>query len=866
MFQTIQQAYHRLVLDRPWWVIIPILVLLVLAASQVRHFHLDASAESLMLEGDPDMHYYREIRARYGSDDFLIVTWTPAAELFSDQALAQLADLRDELAALDAVANVMSILDVPLLDSPRATLGEVETGLRTLMDEDTDRGLAREEFRSSPLYRDLLMNQDADTSAVLVTLKRDARAHELIQRRDELRIRDAEQGLSREEAAELEAVTEAYRQRSRELQADLEATIADVRTILDRHREQATIHLGGVPMIAVDMIDFVRGDIRTFGVGVAIFILLLLAFTFQRLRWVLVPSLISGAVALGMTGFLGFSNWPVTVVSSNFISLVLIISLSLMIHLIVRHRELHVQSPQAAGRTLMRETVDSKFKPSLYTAITTIIAFGAMIFADIRPVIDFGLMMVCAVTMAFLLTFALFPSLLGALPPGRVPRFRRDITARFNRRVAAVVDRHPMTVVTVFLLLVSVSLVGVSRITVENRFIDYFKTDTEIYQGMELIDRELGGTTPLDVVLDPSHAYLEGHVTVREESREQHDVDDGTGEAADDAWSDEEWGDDDWGDDWNGGDDEWAGGWDDDFDLDDEPGPVGGYWFNEYQVEVMGDIHDYLDGLPETGKVLSVATSLRLIQMLNNDRPLSSFEMGVMFERLPEDLRDILFDPYMSDDGDQIRFDIRIIDSAPNLERDELLRQIRSDLMERFDLAPEQVNLTGMLVLYNNVMQSLVRSQFVTLFVVFAAMMLMFAFLFRSLKMAVIGPLPTLVASIGVIGLIGWLGLPLDIMTMTIAAITIGIGVHDTIHYTHRFQAEVAGGRDYRDAATESHVQVGRAMVYTTVIIIAGFSILTLSNFMPTIYFGLLTGVAMAFALLSNLFLLPLLLKRIRPF
>jgi len=871
MLDRIQKAYHRIVLDHPWWVIVPILILLVLAATQVRHFHLDASAESLMLEGDEDMHYYREIRARYGSDDFLIVTWTPEAPLFEEATLDRLQQLRDELEQLEQVSGVMSILDVPLLDSPRVSLGDLETGLRTLRDEGTDRDMAREEFRSSPLYRDLLMNQDADTTAILVTLQRDEQAHKLLQRRDELRIQQADEGLDAEQAAELEDVTARYRERSRELQADLEATIADVRGILAEHRDFATIHLGGVPMIAVDMIDFVRGDIRSFGIGVALFILALLAATFQRLRWVIVPSAIAGSVALLMTGFLGFAAWPVTVVSSNFISLVLIITLSLMVHLVVRHRELHMQSPEASGRELMRETVYSKFKPSLYTAITTIIAFGAMVFADIRPVIDFGLMMVCAVTLAFLLTFTLFPSLLAGLSPGAVPKFRRDVTARFNRKVASGVDSHPLMISMVFFVLVAVSAIGVSRVTVENRFIDYFKPDTEIYQGMELIDRELGGTTPLDVVLDPSKAYLDhgsdellSEAPSDETSTEDAVADDEprTDEATDDEWGDDDWGD----DDWNGGGDEWAADWDDDYDADHEAGPVGGYWFNEYQVEVMGDIHDYLESLPETGKVLSVATSLRLVQMLNNDRPLSSFEMGVMFERLPEDLREILFDPYMSDDGDQIRIDIRIVDSAPNLERDVLLKQINEALMEKFDLAPEQVRLTGMLVLYNNVMQSLVRSQFITLFVVFAAMMLMFAFLFRSLKMAVIGPLPTLVASIGVIGLIGWVGLPLDIMTMTIAAITIGIGVHDTIHYTHRFKGEVDRGQSYGEALRESHVQVGRAMVYTTVIIIAGFSILTLSNFMPTIYFGLLTGVAMAFALISNLFLLPVLLQKMKPF
>ncbi|MCP1727829.1 putative RND superfamily exporter protein [Natronospira proteinivora] len=866
MFAFIRALYYRLTLDHGWIVLLLMVALLAAAATQVRHFHLDASAESLMLAGDEDMHYYRKVRAQYGSDDFLIVTFTPEAALFSDESLEQLKVLRDELVNVESVASAMTILDVPLLQSPPVTFDEVQSDIRTLSDPDTDRDLARQEFLESPLYRDLLMNRDADTTALLLTLEQDEELYALLQRRDALRIQEVESGLNAEEVAELASVEADYRQASRAHQAELESTIADVRRILDAHRNGSRIHLGGVPMIAVDMIEFVRNDIATFGVGVALFIILLLAFTFRRLRWVLLPVGVSGGVALGMTGFLGFMDWPVTVVSSNFISLVLIITLSLMIHLIVRHRELHQAHPEADGRWLMAETIESKFKPSLYTALTTMIAFGAMVFADIRPVMDFGLMMVCAVAFAFVLTFAVFPAGLARLKPGPLPTLSRDYTARFNARVAELVSGRELRVMGVFLLIAMIAAVGITRITVENRFIDYFKSDTEIHQGMALIDQELGGTTPLDVVLDPSQAYLDdGDWGAEQLAEEAGDDASEAGEPAsteerdeatseDDDWDDDEWGDDDW------GDDDWGNG-----ELDRD-GPVGGYWFNEYQVDVMEDIHNYLESLDETGKVLSVATSLKLMRQLNQGRQLSSFEMGIMFEQLPADLREILFDPYMTDDGDQIRFDIRVIDSDPNLERDALLKKIRSDLMRQFDLGEEQIRLSGMLVLYNNVMQSLVRSQWVTLLVVFSAMMLMFAFLFRSLKMAFIGPLPTLVASISVMGLIGWVGLPLDLMTMTIAAITIGIGVHDTIHYTHRFQSEVADSGSYAQALRESHRQVGRAMVYTSVIIIAGFSILTLSNFMPTIYFGLLTGVAMTFALLSNLFLLPALLGQFRPF
>ncbi len=841
MTRTFTTLYHRLVLEHPWIAAGLVSALLAVAATQIRHFQLDASAESLVLEGDEAMHYYREIRARYGSDDFLIVTWTPSGALFESETLGRLEALRDALDALPGIDSVLSILDVPLLDSPRVGFSEVQAGTRALLDADTDRDLAREEFRNSPLYRDLLMNRDADTTALIVSLVRDEAAHGLLTRRDALRIRRVREGLDEAERRELAELDAAYPRISERLQAEQTAVIMEVRAVLEQHREYARIHLGGVPMIAVDMIEFVRGDIQTFGVGVGLFILVLLAVSFRQLRWVVIPSLICGGVVVGMVGFLGLVGWPVTVVSSNFISLMLILSLSLVVHLVVRQRELHQAQPSADARRLMRQTVDSKFKPSLYTALTTMVAFGSMMFADIRPVMDFGLMMVCAVAFALVLTFVLFPALVVSLPAGPVPPIRRDATERLSAALVSIAQYSPRAVALGFVAVVVVAVIGVNRLTVENRFIDYFKPTTEIYQGMELIDRELGGTTPLDVVLDPTRAFMEFEVS------------------SDQAPSGDQQA--------NGLDDDLADLADLDYGYDDDTdGPIGGYWFTSYQLETLDRIQTYLDALPETGKILSLATSMRLMTMLNDDQPLDGFGLAVMYDRMPAELRELLFDPYMSEDGNQVRFDIRVIDSAPNLSRDALLRQIEQELHERFGLLPEQVNLTGMLVLYNNVMQSLVRSLYITLMLVFAAMMVMFAVLFRSWKMAVVGPMPTLIAAVAVMGAMGLVGLPLDIMTMTIAAITIGIGVHDTIHYTHRYEAEVQAGADDAQAARTSHRQVGRAMIYTTVIIVGGFSILAASNFMPTIYFGLLTGVAMVFALFSNLTLLPLLLQWLRPF
>jgi len=363
-------------------------------------------------------------------------------------------------------------------------------------------------------------------------------------------------------------------------------------------------------------------------------------------------------------------------------------------------------------------------------------------------------------------------------------------------------------------------------LTVENRFIDYFKESTEIYRGMELIDRKLGGTTPLDVIIDAPIEFFQPD------------------EAADEEL------------------------FMDDFD-EAFAGSAGftasSYWFNMSQLDEAARIHDYLDGLAETGKVLSISTAMHMLDTLNAGKPLDNFFLAIFYKRLPEDFRDALFSPYLSEDGNQLRYSIRVFESDPSLKREELLQKIQHHLTNEMGLKKEQVHVTGMLVLYNNMLQSLFHSQIQTVGAVFLAILLMFVVSFRSLKLASIAIIPNLIAAILVLGLMGWLNIPLDIMTITIAAIVIGIAVDDTIHYVHRFKKEFRKDCNYWASVERCHDSIGRAMYYTSVTITLGFIILALSNFIPTIYFGLLTGFSMLVALLADLTLLPILLVWFKP-
>ena len=825
MIMSLAQFHEKYLLAKPLLSLFFIFLLTAISAWYVQDFKLDISADSLVLENDKDLQYYRSINARYGSDDYLIITYTPKIDLFDRQVLGDIALLKNSLVGVGRVESVISILDVPLIASPAITLRELQQHTRFLGDADTDLDLAQKELRESPLYRNRLVGEDGKTTALQVNFKRDQTYIDLRDRRDALREKQLGTELTSIELVRLEALSRKFKRYSSALVAQEALDIATIRKIIDKHRGMAEIHLGGVPMIVTDMMDFVSHDLRVFSLAVIGILVGILAIIFGRLRWIVLPLLIASIASVMTVGLLGFFEWRITVVSSNFLALLLIFALSLSIHLIVRYRELQVLKPQADQLTLVKETVRSKAIPCLYTVVTTMVAFGSLVVSGIRPVIDFGWIMVIGLILAFILTFTLFPVILMLMKPGHLSQ-SRDLTGVITGFFADLNVRFGSTILIFTLVVMILAGIGISRLSVENRFIDYFKESTEIFQGMSLIDQKLGGTTPLNVIVDAPADFL---------------VEDDNGfEVLEE---------------------------DEDFELDGEAGfSANSYWFNSYQLDTINTIHEYLEALPETGKVLSLATSLGVLEQLNEGEVMDDFFMSILYKRLPEDIKNAMISPYLSEDGHQLRFSVRVFESDVGLKRQALLEKIQTDLTRQLGLAEEQVHLTGMLVLFNNMLQSLYRSQILTLGVVFLAIFLMFTLLFRSLKLALIAIVPNLVAGVSVLGLMGGVGIPLDMMTITITAISVGIAVDNTIHYMHRFRDELWKDWDYPAALRRSHGSIGRAMYYTTITITIGFSILALSDFVPTVYFGVLTAFAMLTALLADLTVLPILLGKLKPY
>jgi len=819
MKNTLLRIYDRVVLEHPVLTLLVASCILVFFALQVPKFKLDASDDSLVLENDADLYYHRQISERYGGNDILVVAYTAKDNLFSPSTLADLKSLRDELRQLKGVRSVTTILDVPLLLTSGVTMMDLADAdkLRTLENSPVEKSIALAEFHDNPLYRGRLVSPDGQTTALLLSLPIDKENKDLLKRRFKLREKKYKNELSAGEAEELEEVSKVYRVKLTKSMNRDRRLVDEVRTIMDRHRGQADLYLGGVPMIMADMIAFIGRDLALFGLGVMFFLVITLGVIFRKVRWVVLSMSCSLAAVLVLVGALGLLDWRVTFISSNFISLMLILTLSLTIHLIVRYLEVHAQSPDADQRTLVLKTVRTIALPCLYTMLTTMVAFISLLVSGIRPVIDFGMMMTLGLMISFGLVFIIFPATVMLLKKD-TSGAGKDFTHPFTLVFARITEAHGKKIMLLSIVLAAISITGITKLKVENRFIDYFSENTEIFQGMSLIDGKLGGTTPLDLIVDFKKEPLN------------------LGELEDDVFGDAE--------------------------ADTEPAN----WFSDVITrEEIAEIHDYLVTLPQTGEVLSLAILEKLTTSLNDNQPLDGFEFSILLKKTPPDLRELLISPYVSEDITQARFAMRVIESDMKLERKVLLAKMRDHLVNELGYEDNQIRFTNMFVLYNNMLQSLFQSQILTIGIVFLAILVMFTLLFRSIRLAVIAIIPNLLPAALVLGTMGWFSIPLNMMTITIASITIGIAVDDTIHYIHRFQKEFPRDRNYMATLYRCHRSIGRAMYYTSITIIIGFSILAVSNFVPTVYFGLSVGFAMLAALLAALTLLPQLLVILKP-
>jgi len=851
MVNKIFQLYQRIVIDHPKTTLFVIFLIVLGMALGLPRFKLDASADALTLEADRDLDFYRQMTQRYKSGDLLVVTYKPNGELFEDDTLKRLKGLRDELAQVQGVAGVLSILDVPLLYSPLQSIRDIRQGIRTLENSDVSYDAAKKEFLTSPIYKNLILGPDEETTAIALRLAVDQKYIDMVRSRDALRLKRKNEGLSADEEQELERLTTEFRDYRTQTEIRDRDRVAQVRAIAEKYKGDAQIFVGGVTMVTADMISFIRSDLVVFGSAIVVFLILLLSIIFRRPRFVVLPLLTSVLSILIMLGLLSWLDWRLTVISSNFVALLLIVTLAITIHLVVRYREYHAKNPNWSQRQLVSSAASFMFIPCLYTTLTTIVAFASLVVSGIRPVIDFGWMMTIGLLLSFALVFIVLPAGMMLLPVGES---KADVTSDkpLTLKFSYFTERHGKAVLIISCVLAVISMVGLSRLTVDNRFIDYFHKSTEIYQGMKVIDQNLGGTIGLDIIVDASKDEMTS-------SSAESDEDDPFAEASADDEPDpfaepeplaEE--------------DPFAA--DDPFSEQNTRAKAPtSYWFTVAGLRDIESIQNYLNGLSEVGRVDSLAVFYEVAKDINGGS-LNDFELAVSRNSLPPEIDKILVSPYLDSEHNQTRITMRVKETDPELKRLTLIGKMRDHIVNDLGFEDDQIHFTGALVLYNNMLQSLFKSQILTLGAVFVAIMFMFMLLFRSLKIAFIAIVPNLLAAGVVLGGMGLAGIPLDMMTITIAAITVGIGVDDTIHYIHRIEVEIAVDGDYIGAMHRAHASIGSAMYYTSVTIIAGFSVLALSKFIPSIYFGLLTSLAMLAAIMGALTLLPKLILMFKPF
>ena len=818
MIKNFSHLYFYSILKNPKRMLLIMFVIMIGIGSYTTNFKLDASADSLILENDSDLLTYKDTIQRYSTKDFIVMTYTPKqGEIFDRNHLLLIKRLKEKLLSIKNISSVVSIVDVPLVQSSETSLTEMINNVPTILSKDIDIGKAENEILASPIYKNLIISSDGTTTAIQINLKSN---ENLIALNDQKRIltnKKIHNDISVEEEIILAKVKQEYLEEKNSHNEDTHKLLKSVRLIQTQFSEKNNVELrlGGIPMIADDMIMYVKNDLINFGLGVFLFIVITLIIIFRKLKWVVLPILSCIYSVLFMIGLLGLLNWQVTVISSNFISLMLILTLSMNIHLIVRYRQLSSSSPSQYDAISL--TVRQMVWPCLYTALTTIVAFASLILSDIKPVSDFGYMMTFGLIVTFLTSFILLPCILSLLAKEEEDNHENN-SFGFTKFLAYLTIDKGKYIVTTTLIIFLLTIYGVSQLRVENSFINYFKSNTEIYKGMKQIDKKLGGTTPLDIV-------------IKFDDKKQISYD-------------EEFGD---------------GLLEDDQDPDSQ-------WFTVKKIDEIKIVHDYLDSLPEIGKVLSLASSIRVAEQLNENEQLSGMEMALLYKRVPKEVKSMAIDPYISIENNEARISARILDSKEDIRRNDLINKIENDMENKLGFEKESYFLTGILILYNNMLQSLFDSQILSLCFVMIGIFFMFLILFKSVVLSIIGIIPNLLAATFVLGLMGLINLPLDMMTITIAAIAIGIAVDNSIHYIYRFREEYRITKNYELSLYKSHDSIGRAIFFTSITIIFGFSILIMSNFVPTVIFGLLTGLAMLIALLAVLTLLPKLLISLKPF
>ena len=757
----------------------------------IKDFRIDASSDSLVSQGDADFKYFSYYQDLFPTKNSLVIA-IKSNDKIDKLLLTEIEKISKKLSVLPEVYSVFNINKAPILLLNKTNLLDLANdNYETIIDTNLAIKDVLNEFAKSPIYSDQIINENKNITSIVIFLNENNKALDL------------------KENKNLYLSQGKYYSIKTEIDKERNELIKKIRNIINNSNKDFTYYLGGVEMISSDVISYVKNDILTFSLIVLLIIILILFIIFRRVKWVFAILFTSISAVYLSIGLAGFINFEITAVSANFLSLMFVLSISMNVHIMNNYLQRDIK---------IIENFRMMFWPCFYTFLTTIVAFVSLVISDIKPVIDFGIIMIIALLIVLISSFVILPLIVSFFSKEEKSY---SLNLSFLKSFYPFAYKNSKYILGLNILIFFISLYGITNLNVENSFIKYFKKNTEIYKGMYLIDNELGGTTPLDIILKFKNDDQIIDTKIKAEEEDDLEIED-------------------------------------DFFSDDLFGEEDTIWFTNEKIETIKFVHQFLESRIEIGKVTSIYSLIDTANQINKS-DLSMFELSVLYNEIPIDYKTDLIDPYLNVEKNMIKISTRVKDSK-DIKRNDLINDINSFLLNEFDNL-EEFKVNGLLVLYNNMLKSLFSSQIKSLGFVILAIFIMFVILFRSLKLSIIGIIPNIFASTFILGLIGLLKIPLDIMTITIAAISIGIAVDNTIHYIYRYKENLKLGRNHSEMIEKTHLTVGNAVLITSIAITAGFLTLCLSNFVPTVYFGLFTSLAMIFAMIGVLITLPSILK-----
>lgn len=799
---------------------------------------IDTNSESLMLENDPSLKEFYKISQTYSGSNFLMLAFLPENEdVFSGDSIAEIEKIADELLAINGVKSVLHLANAPLFkSSPNLAVNEILAQNITLKSPLVDLELAKKELLNHPFFTQNIISKNSKVAGIVAYFEDDLILAELNKQKQ-----IAQNNKNEKEAQKISKQIIDHKHKQALIESKIVEQIKNIKS------QKGQIALGGLLMISSDMIDYVKRDLRVYGGLLSFILALMLYIFFRRIRFVALIFLVCAFVLIVSSGIYALCGFAITIVSSNFVSLLLIISVSLCVHLCARYCELFAKYRRASQSRLVSAALLSKVSPSFFAVFTTIIGFLSLVFSNIEPIIKLGAIMSIGVGVALFAALAIFGSFMMLLQKPHSLGAAPLAQWRFLDFCSNLAIRKKPIVIFIAFLFILFAFYGIPKLKVENSFVNYFKDGNEIKNGLLVIDRNLGGTIGLDVVVDFAPKSLDSI----ESSNNLQSNTSANGAISSEAAIESEFLDD----------------FESEFSSQENSQK---YWFSAQKLRIAQEIHNLLAQNEFIGSVMSLHSLDLLVSSLQ--MPLSNeLAMSFLYENAPNSLKEQVFSPYVSLENNQMHFSARVFDSDSKLRRNELISELNTKLGQIAQNENVEIRLNGILVLYNNLLQSLVSSQVNTLAFVVGVIFLVFLVIFRSLKLAFIAILVNIIPLGALFGFLGASGLALDLMGVTIAAICIGIGVDNAIHYIYRYKIErrlgllrSADSMNFKEilahAIHNSHRSVGGAMYYTTSIIVVGFCAMMSSNFTPTIYFGALTTLVMLLMLISSLILLPALI------